>query len=82
MGEITTLKIMTQLVKEWTQPDEMKVSWNINNSKEIDYAKKKFLEYLADGWMAFSDEPRERRQIFEFNSKLKRIVLIPPLGGG
>jgi hypothetical protein len=82
MGEIITLKIMTQLVKEWTKPDEMKVSWDVNKMEEIDYAKKKFLEYLADGWMAFSDEPEERRQIFEFNPKLKRIILIPPLGGG
>ena len=35
-----------------------------------------------DGWMAFSEEPRGRRQIFTFNPQLERIVLMPPLGGG
>jgi hypothetical protein len=48
----------------------------------VAYAEEKFREYLADGWMAFSEDPRGRRQIFKFNPKLERIVLIPPLGGG
>jgi len=82
MGEMTTLRVMRQLLKEWTLPDEMRVSWNINNSGEVAYAEKRFLEYLADGWMAFSDEPRGRCQIFKFDPRLKRIVLVPPLGGG
>ena len=82
MGEMTTLKIMRQLVKEWMLPDEMTVSWNADNIEEVAYAQKKFLQYLADGWIAFSDEPTGRRQIFKFNPELKRIVLLPPLGGG
>lgn len=82
MGEMTTLKIMRQLVKEWMLPDEMTVSWDVDNSEEVAYAQKKFLQYLADGWIAFSDEPTGRRQIFKFNPELKRIVLLPPLGGG
>lgn len=82
MGEMTTLRIMRQLVKEWTLPDEMTVSWDVDNSQGVAHAEKKFLQYLADGWMAFSDEPGGRRQIFKFNPKLKRIVLMPPLGGG
>ena len=79
---MTTLKIMRQLVKEWMLPDEMTVSWDVDNSEEVAYAQKKFLQYLADGWIAFSDEPTGRRQIFKFNPELKRIVLLPPLGGG
>lgn len=82
MGEMRTLKVMRQLVKEWTLPDEMRVSWDADNSRGVAHANEKFLRYLADGWMAFSEEPRGRRQIFEFNPKLKMIVLIPPLGGG
>lgn len=82
MGEMTTLKIMRQLVKEWMLPDEMTVSWDVDNSEEVAYAQKKFLQYLADGWIAFSDEPTGRKQIFKFNPELKRIVLLPPLGGG
>jgi len=82
MGEMITLKIMRQLTKEWTLPDEMRVSWDVNNSQGVAYAEKKFLQYLADGWIAFSDNPKGRRQIFKFDPKLERIVLMPPLGGG
>jgi hypothetical protein len=82
MGEMRTLKVMRQLLKEWTQPDELMVKWDINNIEEVTYAEKKFLQYIADGWIAFSDEPKGRRQIFKFDPKLERIGLIPPLGGG
>ncbi|MEE8322437.1 MAG: hypothetical protein V3R57_02280 [Candidatus Bathyarchaeia archaeon] len=77
-----TLKIMRQLLDEWTLPDEMTVTWDVENRREVAYVKEKFYEYLADGWMAFSEEPKGRRQIFKFNSQLELIVLIPPLGGG
>ena len=82
MGVMKTLKIMRQLLDEWTLPDEMTVTWDIENRREVAYVKEKFYEYLADGWMAFSEEPNGRRQIFKFNSQLELIVLIPPLGGG
>lgn len=82
MGEMTTWKIMRQLIKEWTLPDKMTVSWEADNSQEVAHAKKKFAQYLNDGWLAFSDEPEGRKQIFKFDPTLKRIVLIPPLGGG
>ena len=77
-----TVKIMRQLTREWTLPDEMKVSWKPNNPQEVAEAEKRFLEYLADGWMAFSEDPQERKQIFNFNPKLELILLMPPLGGG
>lgn len=82
MGVMKTLKIMRQLLDEWTLPDEMTVTWDVENRREIAYVKEKFYEYLADGWMAFSEEQKGRRQIFKFNSQLELIVLIPPLGGG
>jgi hypothetical protein len=82
MGVMKTMKIMRQLLDEWTLPDEMTVTWDVENRREVAYVKEKFYEYLADGWMAFSEEPKGRRQIFKFNSQLKLIVLIPPLGGG
>jgi hypothetical protein len=82
MGRMTTLKVMRQLLKEWTLPDEMSVSWDVDKSNEVDIARERFLEYLGDGWMAFSDEPEGRRQIFDFDPSLERIVLLPPLGGG
>lgn len=82
MGVMKTLKIMRQLLDEWTLPEEMTVTWDVENRREVAYVKEKFYEYLADGWMAFSEEPKGRRQIFKFNSQLELIVLIPPLGGG
>lgn len=82
MGVMTTFRIMRQLIKEWTLPDEMTVSWDLNNREEVAYAEKKFLQYLAEGWIAYSDEPTGRRQIFKFNPNFEKIVLIPPLGGG
>lgn len=82
MGEMTTLKIMRQLLKEWTLPDDFKVSWNVDNSDEIAYAEMIFKKYLAEGWIAYNDEPTGRKQIFKFNPELKRIILLPPLGGG
>jgi len=82
MGVMKTLKIMRQLLPEWTLPEEMTVTWDIGNRQEVAYAQEKFREYLADGWMAFSEESRGRRQIFTFNPQLERIVLMPPLGGG
>ena len=82
MGVMKTLKIMRQLLPDWTLPEEMTVTWDIEYPREVAYAQEKFREYLADGWMAFSEEPRGRRQIFTFNPQLEQIVLMPPLGGG
>jgi hypothetical protein len=82
MGEMTAIKIMRQLLKEWTLPDEMKVKWDSNNNQEIAHAEKIFSEYLAEGWIAYIDEPKGRKQIFKFDPKFTKIVLMPPLGGG
>ena len=82
MGEMLTIKVLRQQLKEWMLPDEMKISWDAENREEVQYAAKKFREYLNDGWMAFSDESKGRRQIFTFDPNIKRIVLTPPLGGG
>ncbi len=77
-----TVNIMRQLLKEWTLPDEFEVTWNVNNPQEVTHAEEKFREYLADGWIAYSDDYKGRMQIFNFNPKLEMIVLMPPLGGG
>lgn len=82
MGEMTTVKVMRHLLRAWTLPDDVNVSWNPNSAEEVSIAEDKFYKYLDDGWMAFSEEPRGRRQIFKFDPSLIRIILIPPLGGG
>ena len=83
MGKMITLKIMRHTFKEYTLPDEMEISWDVSNNQEVMYAEKKFREYLADGWLAYSDDNKKGRiQIFNFNPKLEMIVLMSPLGGG
>jgi len=82
MGEMRTLKVLRQLLKEWIQPDDMRISWDACNREEVVHAEEKFQQYLADGWIAFSDDPGGRKQIFKFNPELERIILLPPLGGG
>ena len=82
MGKMMTVNIMRQLLKEWTLPDEAEVTWDVSNNQEVTYAEKKFGEYLAEGWIAFSDDDRGRIQIFDFDPKLEMIILMPPLGGG
>ena len=74
---------MRHTYKEWALPDKAEVTWDADNNQEITKAEKVFHEYLADGWIAYSDDPKEgRKQIFNFNPKLEMIVLMPPIGGG
>jgi lipopolysaccharide export system protein LptC len=82
MGVLMTVKIMRLLIKEWTLPEEMRLTWDVESGKGIALAEQMFHKYLADGWMAFSDDPSGRTQIFTFNPQLDRILLFPPLGGG
>ena len=74
---------MRQTYKEWTLPDEAEVTWDADDNQEITNAERVFKEYLADGWIAYNDDPKEGRiQIFNFNPKLEMIVLMSPIGGG
>ena len=82
MGKMLTVNIMRQLLKEWTLPEDMEVTWDVSDKQEVTYAEKMFREYLADGWIAYSDDHKGRIQIFSFDPKLEMIVLMPPLGGG
>ena len=82
MGKMLTVNIMRQLLKEWTLPEDMEVTWDVSDKQEVTYAEKMFREYLADGWIAYGDDHKGRIQIFSFDPKLEMIVLMPPLGGG
>ena len=82
MGEMVAVRILTSLMEEQTLPANIRVIWRIGNPKEIDRAEELFDLYLADGWLAFAEDPTARQQIFEFNPRYERIVLMPPLGGG
>ncbi len=82
MGEMVAVKILTSLTEEHTLSANIRITWRSGNKKEIDRAEKVFALYMADGWIAFSDEPKARHQIFEFDPRYERIILMPPLGGG
>jgi thiamine monophosphate synthase len=82
MGKMVAVRILTSLMEEQTLPSNIRVTWRIGNQEEVERAEEVFVSYLADGWLAFTDEPTARQQIFEFNSRCERIILMPPLGGG
>ena len=82
MGEMVAIKVLTSLMKDWNLPDNLKILWDRNDSQQISRAEEAFKEYLDEGWLAFSEEAEGRRQIFRFDAKLNKIILIPPLGGG
>ena len=55
----------------------------MEDQEEVSLAKKRFMEYLKAGWLAFAVTPENRRvQIFEFDPRLEKIVLIPFAEGG
>ena len=54
-----TLNIMRQTFQEYTLPDEMEISRDVSNNQEVIYAEKKFHEYLADGWLAYSEDHKK-----------------------
>jgi hypothetical protein len=82
MGEMVAIKVLTSLMKDWSLPDNLKIAWDKNDAQQVFKAEEAFKEYLDEGWLAFSEEAEGRRQIFKFDAKLKKIILIPPLGGG
>lgn len=77
-----TWNVMRQTMKEWTMPDDMRVEWDIKSSEQVAYAQNKFNQYLSDGWLAYRIESGKRIQIFKFDPKFERIILLPPIGGG
>lgn len=82
MGEMISIKVLTALMKDYELPEGAKVTWDEDNVEEVSRAAEMFQKYLKEGWMAFSESQRGRKQVFKFNPGLARIVLMPPLGGG
>jgi hypothetical protein len=59
------------------------ITWNPNNIKEIDAAKAKFWEYLAQGFQAFRINAEGRgNQITEFDPEAGQIIMVPRIKGG
>jgi hypothetical protein len=82
LGEMISIKVLTALMKDYELPEGAKVTWDEANVEEVSRAAEMFQKYLQEGWMAFSESQTGRKQVFNFNPGLARIVLMPPLGGG
>ena len=81
MGEMISIKVLTALMKDYELPEGTKVTWDEADAEQVSRAEEMFQKYLQEGWMAFSESGKERRQIFRFDPSLARIILVPPLGG-
>jgi len=82
VGELIAIKVLTTLTKDYELPEDTKVTWDEVDAEQISRAEKIFQKYLQEGWMAFSEDGRGRKQIFKFDPSSARIILMPPLGGG
>lgn len=95
MGElrtVTELRTMDEDVFVFTKqkrkhlvfvPEKnVRVIWNEKNAKEVEIAEKTFKKYVDEWWLAFNVTPEGGVQIFKFDSSLKEIALVPPMGGG
>lgn len=83
------LMCLKRLVPEITadflddRPRTISLTWSINDPGEVEMAKKKFIEYLEKGWIAFKMAPDGKKiQIYKFDSSLGEIVLARLVEGG
>lgn len=59
------------------------LKWEMEDLEDVGSAKEKFIDYVGAGWLAFALTSGNRRvQIFEFDPKLKTIILIQFAEGG
>jgi len=66
-----------------TERRPLTLTWKMEEPGEVSSAKERFTECVKAGWLAFAVTPENRRvQIFEFDPRLERIVLIPFAEGG
>jgi hypothetical protein len=77
-----SIRVLTALTRDHELPEGVKVRWEEGDREQTLKAEAVFNKYLRDGWMAFSETGKGRRQIFAFDPSLPRIILVPPLGGG
>ena len=82
VGEIIAIKVTTGLMKSYDLPENMRITWMQSNKEQTSNAERVFYRYLKEGWIAFNEDDNGRKQILSFDPKLRRIVLIPPIGGG
>jgi len=59
------------------------LTWNTNSISEVEAAKKRFNQYIKQGWLAFAVRSDNiPRQIFSFDASSEKIILSPIVEGG
>ncbi len=63
---------------------DVKVEWDSDNPREVDFAKKIFKENLNKNFMAFRSKKSGGKgdQIREFDPYAEKIIFVPPMAGG
>ena len=63
---------------------DTKVIWNPDNKDEVKAARNQFDELKDKKFKAFEvdKEGNKGKQIYRFNEKAGRIIMVPPLAGG
>jgi len=82
VGEIIAVRISTTLMKSHELPEDLKVAWSESDAEQVSHAESVFNRYLEEGWLAFKEDDKGKKQILCFDPKITRIVLMPPIGGG
>jgi hypothetical protein len=82
MGELIAIRISTSMMRNHELPEGFKVAWVESDAEQVSHAEKIFNRYINEGWIAFYEDGKEKKQILRFDPKLTKIILIPPIGGG
>ena len=63
---------------------DTKVLWDPNNEDEVEAAEEQFDNLIGKGFTAYSvkKDGEKGRKITEFNSKARKIIMIPVIVGG
>lgn len=82
MGELIIIGKSSTVMIGDSVKDSFRVIWSRNNAKDIAIAEKTFKEYIRKGWLAIGEVSGKKKQIFDFNPDLEKIVLSPFMIGG
>lgn len=82
VGELRVIgRSSTVMVGDIVQGD-FRVIWRNDKVEEILFAEKTFKEYINKGWIAIGEVAGKKKQIFNFDPHLDKILLAPLMVGG
>jgi len=82
MGELRVIgRSSTVMVGDIVQ-GEFRIIWRNDNVEEVLFAEKTFKEYINKGWIAIGEVAGKKKQIFNFDLNLDKILLAPLMVGG